>query len=114
MTPAPLVLIAGPYRRPRCRVGDFLECAHRGRVAVAGFTAVPVRWPYAFQPNGRPGLIICGDLVRAVRAEGAMTVAQLFRVSRTTVARWWRRLGVNYPTGGTRGRAIAARAALKK
>jgi hypothetical protein len=109
MTPAPLVLIAGPYRRPRCRVGDFLVCVHRGRVAVAGFTAVPVRWPYGLQPNGRPGLIICGDLLRAVRTEGAMAVAQLFRVSRTTVARWRRWLSVNYPTGGTRGRLIAGK-----
>ena len=56
-------LIAGPYRTPRCKVGRFLRCAMRGKVAVAGIHEVPIQWPYTLRETGggRPMLILCGE-----------------------------------------------------
>ena len=47
-------LLHGPYRAPRCRLGDKLPCKIRGRfVVVGGLTTGPIRWPYTLEPTGR-------------------------------------------------------------
>ena len=70
-------LLFGPYRTPKCKVGRRLRCVVHGKVAVAGLSDAPIQWPYVPQPggNGYRSLILCGDLVRAVRGESETAVA---------------------------------------
>jgi hypothetical protein len=85
-------------------VGSSLVCQLAGRVTVAGLTDAPVPWPYrAIRGAPRP-LILCGDLVRAVRTESAEAICHHWGVSR-----WWVRdcrkaLGVGRVTAGTAAR----------
>jgi ribosomal protein L34E len=51
---------------------------------------------------GQPGLILSGDLVRAVEQEAAVAVAAYWGVSAQQVRRWRRALGVDRVTDGTR------------
>jgi hypothetical protein len=60
-------LLHGPYSAPRCHIGDVLTCELRDRDAEAGgMSAGLIQWPTA-KTNVRRSLILCGDLVRAVR-----------------------------------------------
>jgi hypothetical protein len=104
--PAP-ALIAGPYQPPACEVGSSLTCKRFGRQIVAGFTrpgAPGIPWPFAARQGGNPPLILCGDLVKAVRTETAAAVAHYWGVSRFTVHDWRQALGVGRYTEGTRRR----------
>jgi hypothetical protein len=75
-------LLGGPYRTPRCRVGRTLRCTRRGRVIVRGITDGPIPWPYSWRSNidRRPSLILCGDLVRAVRMESGKAIMHWWQV----------------------------------
>jgi hypothetical protein len=99
--PAP-ALIAGPYASPACEVGSSLICKRFGRQTVGGFTAAPIPWPYAARIGGKPPLILCGDLVRAIRTETAAAVAFHWGVDRSVVHDWRQVLGVGRFTAGTR------------
>lgn len=101
--PAP-ALIAGPYNPPACEPGSKLTCARFGRQTVGGFTAAPIPWPYAARIGGKPPLILCGDLVRAIRTETAAAVAHHWGVDRSVVHDWRQVLGVGRFTPGTRRR----------
>ncbi len=95
-------LLGGPYAAPACRVGRKLYCRWRRRwVSVEGLTDAPVMWPFT-QRSGPRSLILCGDLVRAVRDESVAAVAAHWGVGRETVWRWRRALGVNEYNRGTR------------
>jgi hypothetical protein len=112
---APLVPIGGRYRAPKCKVGDSLECLLLARaVVVAGFSTAPVPWPFSSERVGQRNLILCGDLVRAVRTEAALVVTRIFGVSGNLVSLWRKRLNVNYPTGRSQARLDAAKAKPKK
>src|SRR6516164_2650967 len=97
-------LLFGPYRTPKCKVGRHLRCIMRGKVTVAGLSDALIQWPYVPQPggNGYRSLILCGDLVRAVRRESEVAVAHWWGVSRHTVLKWRKALGVEQNTDGTR------------
>jgi hypothetical protein len=73
-------------------------------VTVAGLSDAPIQWPYVAQPggNGYRSLILCGDLVRAVRRESEIAVMHWWGVSRHTVLKWRKALGVEKNTEGTR------------
>lgn len=78
-------------------------CEHRGReTTVDGWTDAPIPWPAYRGLTGRLTPLLCGDLVRAVRHESAQAVSYWFGVSRYTVRRWRRDLGVGRFTEGTR------------
>jgi hypothetical protein len=77
-------LLAGPYRPPRVRRGGKLFCEVHGTVTVGGYHDGPVPWPRD-RKGGLPSLVLCGDLVAAVRAESAQAVARHFGVSRGVV-----------------------------
>jgi hypothetical protein len=64
-------LIGGHYRMPRCKVGRTLRCLRRGAVKVCGIHEALIQWPYTLPrtQGGRPILILCGHLARAVRTE---------------------------------------------
>lgn len=68
-------LLFGPYLSPRCRIGRLLTCRVRGRVEVARISDAPIPWPATTRRAGRPSLIVCGSLVRAVRRESELAVA---------------------------------------
>jgi hypothetical protein len=50
----------------------------------------------------RPSIVVCGDLVRAIKRESAIAVAHWWGVSISTVWRWRIALGVKPFTEGTR------------
>jgi len=110
MRDAPPALIAGPYRTPPLRPGRPAHCARLGSVVVAGLTdgptatgrGAPLSWPYAEGVGRKRSLLLVGDLVRAVRTESERAVAAAWGVSRATVGRWRRALGVGRMTEGTR------------
>jgi len=99
-------LIKGPYRMPACEVGSILTDRVRGRVIVGGITTAPIPWPWSLHHHGA-GIrvpILTGDLVKAVRTESNQAVAYHWGVSRWTVARWRRALGLGRMTPGTLAR----------
>lgn len=71
----------GPYTAPKARLGDTVVCAKRGRLVVRGFTSGPMPWPTGLVGRGKVCIILCGDLVRAVRRESAAAVAAHWGVS---------------------------------
>ena len=56
-----------------------------------------VRWPPA-SAMGQRALIVCGELLKAIRLESVSAIVQAFGVSPVTVARWRRVLGVPVTT----------------
>lgn len=88
-------LLFGPYSAPAVRPGDALRCERRGEdVVVDRMSDAPIPWPMALY-RGKPGLIVCGDLVRAVRAESTVAIAH-----------WW---GITYPTACNLRRSVGVR-----
>jgi hypothetical protein len=97
-------LLFGPYRMPKCRVGKMIACRVRGPVRVEGITAAPMQWPFTFRSRvcRLPSVIVCGDLVRALRRESVAAIAYWWGVSTCTVWRWRAEIGVEQFTEGTR------------
>jgi hypothetical protein len=82
-------LLFGPYRQPRCKVGQLLRCAMRGKVRVAGIYEALIPWPYTLRAGGgRPMLILCGDLAYAVRHESEVAICHWWGVGVSTVSGW--------------------------
>lgn len=94
-------LIAGPYRAPVCRVGDWLDDARDGALEVGGWTEAPISWPRR-KKTGRHSPILCGDLLRAVRVESVAAISHWWGVSATTVWAWRQALGVDTTAGSQR------------
>lgn len=95
-------LIAGPYTLPAAKTGDKVYCHARDKdVVCGGLVECPIGpWPRV-RKTGRPALILCGDLVRAVQTESELAVAHWWGVSPTTVWAWRKALGVGRVTEGT-------------
>ena len=99
-------LLYGPYWPPKCRIGDKMPCEFRGReVTVRLMTDAPIQWP-AHRGGLMPAVIVCGDLIRAVRVESEIGVAHHWGVSTATVKNWRRALSVPRTTRGTLRLAI--------
>jgi hypothetical protein len=75
----------------------------REEVRVAGLTDARIPWPYVPRSggNGFRSLILCGDLVKAVRRESETAVAYWWGVSAQTVWKWRKALDVEKQTDGT-------------
>src|SRR5262245_55442897 len=85
-----------PYPAPPLQLWERIECHARDRlVGVTSWTAAPIPWPRG-QPEGRGGvgLVLTGELVRAVRLESAAAVCWWWGVSAGVVWRWRKILGV--------------------
>lgn len=90
-------LLFGPYEPPRCKRGSFLTCVLRGKVKVGGYSDAEIPWPVVWKTKS---LILCGDLMEAVRRESAWGVMHHWGVCRKVVQKWRRALGVEkYPVG---------------
>lgn len=96
-------LVAGPYTAPTVRRGDTLFCeARQCPVVVTGYSTGPLPWPKGQSgPKRKPGIIVCGGLAQAVRAESNQALARLMGVSADTITRWRAALGVGRVTPGT-------------
>ena len=111
----PISPLLGRYTRPKAGIGTTLTDQTTDpprRVRVDGVTEAPIPWPYHQLPGGKISLVLCGDLVRAVRTESGQAVAAWWGVSRWVVQRWRRTLGVGRMTPGTQ--AVWRRAGAAK
>lgn len=91
----------GPYLPPKVVRGAKLFCEVRGTVTVGGYSAAEIPWPYLRRGGGTPCLILCGDLVRAVKHEALIAVAHHWGVSETTVWKWRKALDVERWNAGS-------------
>src|SRR5450759_815599 len=86
----------GPYAPPALKVGDQIICEIRGFTPVVGFSGGRIPWPWTHRLNARwpyrrrvqGPLILCGDLVRAVRMESNRAVSYWWGVSDGIVTQW--------------------------
>jgi hypothetical protein len=92
-------LLFGPYHPPRTRRGKFLFCEWRGTVKVGDYSDGPIPWPVKWRTRS---LILCGDLVRAVKQESEIAVAYQWGVCVAVVTKWRNALEVEPITEGTR------------
>lgn len=87
-------LIAGPYVAPSVKPGDILPDEIDGDAEVGGYSAGRIPWPRR-KKTGRHSLILCGDLVRAVKTESSEAIQHWFGVGAVTVWKWRLALGVD-------------------
>src|SRR5262245_57587741 len=97
--PAKTRLLHGPYKAPPVHVGARVTCAYRDALCVVtSISNARIPWPrgrVADAPSGGgSGLLVFGDLARAVRTESAASVRHWFGVSSKAVWHWRRALGV--------------------
>ena len=104
--PPPPALVGAPYLPPPWEPGSSLVDAIRGRLTVGGLSDAPIPWPWCTERAGGSGrsLILCDDLVRAVRTETTLAIAHHWGVGRRVVTRWRSALGVGRMTEGTQAR----------
>jgi hypothetical protein len=96
------VLLGAPYAAPEPCDG-YLDDEIDGRLRVGRWTSAPIPWPCR-KKSGRPSLIFCGDLVRAVKTESVADICRWWGVGQTKVWMWRQALGVGRVTAGTRKR----------
>lgn len=89
------LLIGGPYVPPAVRRADWLDDEIYGRVEVGGYSDGRIPWPKR-KRTGKASLILCGDLIRAVKTESSLAIHHWFGVSVTTVWKWRKALGVEF------------------
>ncbi len=87
-------LVGGPYRHPNVKPGGRIMDEIDGLVVVGGYTSAPIPW-LRRRKTGRASLILCDDLVTAVRRESALAICHHFGVSNGTVSKWRNALGVD-------------------
>ncbi len=94
-------LLSGPYEPPLVKRG-FLVDALRGKVRFGTFTNALIPWPKARRigKSGSGGMILCGDLLRALACESAPAISHYWGVSRATVGNWRRALEMKGRTPG--------------
>jgi hypothetical protein len=94
-------LLYGPYEPPLVKRG-FLVDAVRGKVPFRTFTNALIPWP-KFKRQGKSGsggIVLCGDLIRALEKESAPAISHFWGVSRATVGNWRRALELRGRTAG--------------
>ncbi len=91
--------IGGPYAPPLVAVGGWLRCALRGDLQVAGYTNALIPWPVA--AGHRKQLIVCGNLVKALKTESRLAVAFHFGISPALVSEYRSRLNIERYTAGS-------------
>src|SRR5205085_1927066 len=84
-------LIDGPYYPPRTARGRFLVCQLRGKVKVGGYSDAPIPWPRIWR---RRSLVICGDLLRALRTESVYAVSYHWGLCRAIVSYYRQQLSI--------------------
>src|SRR6266566_1286852 len=90
----------GPYRTPRIKIGAVIMDEVRGPVTIVGLSKARIPWPVLHARNHRT-VALYGALATAVRRESAVAVAYWWGVSRSTVHKWRKALGVPPINAGT-------------
>ena len=78
---------------PRCKLGSVIDCAIRGPVPVSRI-APNNGWPQT-KLDKQYALIVCGDLLRDLRAASSLEIQAVYGLSRSTVERWRRTLRID-------------------
>lgn len=91
--------VGGPYAPPLVPIGRWLKCELRGELQVSGYTNALIPWPAATGHHKQ--LIVCGDLVRALKTESVLAVAFHFAISRGLVSEYRSRLNIERFTAGS-------------
>jgi len=97
-------LLFGPYHLPPVRLGDRAHCQIRGEVEIIAWSDSPLPWPIGKRDGkrGNPsGLVLFGDLVKALRRESSGPICFWWGVTRQTVVSWRKALGIKDITEGT-------------
>src|SRR6476659_8840034 len=92
-------LVGGPYVTPKYRIGQVVRCAVRGPVTVKSYTNALIPWPRGIARRA-PSLIVCGELLRALRTESNLALCHWWGVTRPTVSKWRRILKTPRNTPG--------------
>jgi hypothetical protein len=92
--------LLGEYHPPKVGADGFMICERLGKVEVDGFTNAFIPWPVV-KRGGTPSIVLCGDLIEAVRRESVSAIVHWWGVSANTVRIWRRVLGVPRMTEGT-------------
>jgi hypothetical protein len=96
--------LLGTYSTPPVRMGDPAVCKVRGRVEIVGLTDARIPWPIG-KKRGKgdrsTAVVLCGDLVKALKREATSAVCHWWGFSQITVWRWRKALGITGPTEGT-------------
>lgn len=94
-------LVAGPYPLPSIKPGDKAQCRVAGEVVCGGLVDCRIGpWPRR-RKTGKPSLIVCGSLVRALKHESELAIVHWWGASVVTVWKWRRALGIGRVTKGT-------------
>lgn len=105
-------LLLGPYHAPPLKIGDRATCHLRDRqVVIIGISSDPLPWPrcQSIGQRGGSGLLLAGDLVRAVKQESVAAIGYWWGVSEGVVCRWRKALGISRAgTEGSRRLILAA------
>lgn len=91
-------LVGGPYYPPRTFRGSFMTCELRGKVRIGGYSDAPIPWPRIWH---RRSLVICGDLLRALRTESVLAVSYYWGLSKAIVSQYRQQFGVPRMNPGT-------------
>lgn len=97
-------LLYGPYEPPLVKRG-FLVDAVRGKVRFGTFTNALIPWPKSKRrgKSGSGGIVLCGDLLRALEKESIPAISHHWGVSRGSVSNWRRALELTSRTERTPG-----------
>lgn len=93
-------LLFGPYEPPRIPRNQRLLCEYRGYLRVSKtWSDGRIPWPRRYRTGS---IILCGDLVEAVKKESVEAVCHHWGVCRNVVNLWRKALGVPEMNSGTR------------
>ena len=83
----------GPYRTPRYRLGQVVNCSARGQVTIVGTSRGKIPWPVG-KTHRAKSLVLFNDLERAVRREAAIAIMHWWGVCPSAVNKWRHALGI--------------------
>src|SRR5665213_108615 len=84
-------LLFGPYAPPKIPRNQRLFCEGRGSLKVGSWSDGLIPWPRRYRTGS---IILCGDLVRAVKLESVEAVCFHWGVCRNVVQNWRQALHV--------------------
>ena len=100
----------GPYAAPKVPRNNRLFCELRGYLKVSpSWSDGPIPWPQRFRTGS---IILCGDLVRALKMESVEAICFHWGVCRNVVQNWRHTLGVPEFNPGTQRLRNQVRAGL--
>jgi hypothetical protein len=91
-------LLFGPYAPPKIPRNQRLFCEVRGCLKVGSWSDGLIPWPRRYRTGS---IILCGDLVRAVKLESVEAVCYHWGVCRNVVQKWRHALHVTECNPGT-------------